>query len=178
MKEDERLLNLCLQKEKVVNAMERELTQFLVDLANSGLSSVENDLVTGLFHTINDIERIGDHAENIAELGQYRIDNNLVFSDAAQKELQSMTDYVCSMVKDVITALENKDFNLARDIRNREDEVDRMERELREGHIGRLNNHQCVPSSGIVFLDVISNLERIADHCSNIALAILDRVKQ
>ncbi|HZX47581.1 MAG TPA: PhoU domain-containing protein, partial [Clostridia bacterium] len=62
-------------------------------------------------------------------------------------------------------------------VREREEEVDRMEREYREGHIGRLNNYQCVPGSGVVFLDVISNLERIGDHCSNIAMSILDRVR-
>lgn len=177
MKEDERLINHSFQREKMVNAMERELTQFLVSLANSGLSSVENNLVTGLFHTINDIERIGDHAENIAELGQYRLDNRLVFSDMAVKELQEMIGYVYSMVDDVITALEKKDFALARDVRKREDEVDRMERELRERHIGRLNKFQCIPSAGVIFLDIISNLERIADHCSNIAAAVLDRLK-
>ncbi|MFA7215716.1 MAG: PhoU domain-containing protein, partial [Bacillota bacterium] len=69
------------------------------------------------------------------------------------------------------------DYALARGVREREDEVDRMEREYRESHIGRLNNYQCVPGSGVVFLDAISNLERIGDHCSNIALSILDRVR-
>lgn len=177
IKEDEKLLNQSYQKEAAVNAMESELTQFLVSLANSGLSIAENNLVTGLFHTINDLERIGDHSENIAELGQSRIDNGLIFSDVAKKELNEMAEYVYSMVDNVITALEKKDFALARDVRNREDNVDRMERDLREGHIGRLNNYQCIPGSGIVFLDVISNLERIADHCSNIAMAVLDRVK-
>lgn len=175
MKEDERLLQSSLEKEKVVNQLERELTHFLVDLSNSGLSTTENDLVTGLFHTINDIERIGDHAENIVELGQYKIDNKLAFSDAAKKELQSMIDYVYAMVEDAIVALEYKNFDLARDVKRREDEVDRMERELRQNHISRLNNHQCIPGAGIVFLDVISNLERIADHCSNVAMAVLDR---
>ncbi len=177
VKEDERLLNHCFQKEKMVNALEKEITQFLVLLSNSSLSSDENDLITGLFHTVNDIERIGDHSENIAELGQSKIDGGLVFSEIGIRDLTSMSDYVYSMVGDVIIALESKDFRLARDVRDREDGVDRMERELREGHIGRLNNYQCVPSSGVIFLDVISNLERIGDHCSNIALSILDRVK-
>jgi phosphate:Na+ symporter len=177
MNEDEKLLNQSYQKEAAVNALERELTQFLVSLANSGLSIDENNLVTGLFHTINDIERIGDHAENIAELGQSRIDNNLIFSEVGKRELSEMAEYVYGMVNDVISALEKKDFGLAKDVRDREDNVDRMERDLREGHIGRLNNYQCIPGSGIVFLDVISNLERIADHCSNIAMAVLDRVK-
>jgi phosphate:Na+ symporter len=176
VKEDEKLLNHCYQKEKMVNALEKEITQFLVQLANSSLSAAENDLVTGLFHTINDIERIGDHAENIAELGQSKIDNGLVFSEIGIRDLTTMADYVYAMVEDVVAALENRDFELARKVREREEEVDRMEREYREGHIGRLNNYQCVPGSGVVFLDVISNLERIGDHCSNIAMSILDRV--
>ncbi len=177
MDEDEKSLESALEKEKQVNRLEREMTQFLIDLANSGLSSAENDIVTGLFHTINDIERIGDHAENIVELSQYKIDNRLVFSDMGKEEFQRMADYVYSMVEDAVTALEKSDFALARSIRSREDEVDTMERELRLGHINRLNNHQCMPSAGIVFLDAISNLERIGDHCSNISLAVLDREK-
>jgi phosphate:Na+ symporter len=177
IKEDEKLLNHCFQKEEMVNALEKEITQFLVLLSNSSISGDENDLVTSLFHTVNDIERIGDHAENIAELAQRKIDSGLVFSEVGISDLTAMTDYVYSMVEDSITALKNKDFQLARDVRRREDEVDRMEREYRESHIGRLNNYQCVPGSGVVFLDVISNLERIGDHCSNIALAILDRIK-
>jgi phosphate:Na+ symporter len=175
VKEDEKLLNHCFQKEKMVNTLEKEITQFLVLLSNSSLSAAENDLVTGLFHTVNDIERIGDHAENIAELGQSKIDNGLVFSEIGIRDLTTMSDYVYSMVGDVIAALQSRDYALARNVREREDEVDRMEREYREGHIGRLNNYQCVPGSGVVFLDVISNLERIADHCSNIAMSILDR---
>lgn len=177
VKEDEKLLNQCYQKEKMVNALEKEITQFLVQLANSSLSAAENDLVTGLFHTINDIERIGDHAENIAELGQSKIDNGLVFSEIGIRDLTTMADYVYTMVEDVVAALENRDFELARKVREREEEVDRMEREYREGHIGRLNNYQCVPASGVVFLDALSNLERIGDHCSNIAMSILDRVR-
>ncbi|HQA47305.1 MAG TPA: Na/Pi symporter, partial [Bacillota bacterium] len=177
VKEDEKLLNQCYQKEKMVNALEKEITQFLVQLANSSLSAAENDLVTGLFHTINDIERIGDHAENIAELGQSKIDNGLVFSEIGIRDLTTMADYVYTMVEDVVAALENRDFELARKVRDREEEVDRMEREYREGHIGRLNNYQCVPASGVVFLDALSNLERIGDHCSNIAMSILDRVR-
>jgi phosphate:Na+ symporter len=177
VREDEKLLNHCLQKEELVNAMEKEITQFLVLLSNTSLSATENDLVTSLFHTVNDIERIGDHAENIAELGQRKIDAGLVFSEIGLRDLTAMGDYVYSMVEDAIVALKNRDFNLARDVRRREDEVDRMEREYREGHIGRLNNYQCIPGAGVIFLDVISNLERIGDHCSNIALAILDRDK-
>ena len=177
VKEDEKLLNHCFQKERMVNALEKEITQFLVLLSNSSLSAAENDLVTGLFHTVNDIERIGDHAENIAELGQSKIDNGLIFSEIGIRDLTTMADYVYSMVEDVVTALQDRDFNLARKVRDREDEVDRMEREYREGHIGRLNNYQCVPGSGVVFLDAISNLERIGDHCSNIAMSMLDRAR-
>ena len=72
IKEDEKLLNNCFQKENMVNALEKEITHFLVLLSNSNLSAAENDLVTGLFHTVNDIERIGDHAENIVELGRVK----------------------------------------------------------------------------------------------------------
>ncbi len=175
--EDEKILKSSLKKEVLVNLLEREIIEFLAILYNSELSLEENATITGMLHIVNDIERIGDHAENIVELAQHKIDNDLILSDDAQKELQDMIDYVNSMAIDVITALENNDFELADGVWIREERVDQMEKKLRENHMERLNKGKCMPLSGIVFLDVISNLERVADHCSNISTIVLEKKK-
>ena len=166
-----------LRLEQNVNELERELSTYLVKLSNTSLSKRDRERVDGLFHTINDLERIGDHAENIAELAQYKIDNNLSFSETAIDELNNMKDIVVNSYLDSLTAMKNLDVNLAMKVIETEGRVDNIERTLRTNHIARLNKQQCNTSSGILFLDFISNLERVSDHASNIAEAVIEEVK-
>lgn len=163
--------------EKIVNDMERELATYLVKLSNRDISAENRETVDGLFNTINDIERVGDHSENLAELGQSLMDNNLSFSETANKELRDMADLVMKAYVDSLTALQTLDMDLAISVVETEEKIDFMEKTLRANHIGRLNSQMCIPSSGILFLDIISNLERIGDHSSNIAMAVLDKMK-
>lgn len=163
--------------EKVVNEMERELASYLVKLSNTDISVENRETVDGLFNTINDIERVGDHAENIAELAQFIIDNQLSFSDTAVSELREMTDLVMQAYMDALTSLKDLDGSLAMKVVKAEGRIDYLEKTLRANHIGRLNAMLCIPSSGIIFLDIISNLERIGDHSSNIAMAVMDKMK-
>lgn len=163
--------------EKIVNEMERELSTYLIKLSNTDISLENRETVDGLFNTINDIERVGDHADNIAELSQYVIDNNLEFSDKAIDELRQMSGLVIQAYMDSLTALKSLDGGLAMKVIKTEGRIDYLEKTLRANHIGRLSAQQCIPSSGIIFLDIISNLERIADHASNIAMAVMDKIK-
>lgn len=163
--------------EKIVNEMERELSTYLIKLSNTDISLENRETVDGLFNTINDIERVGDHADNIAELTQYVIDNNLEFSDKAIDELRQMSGLVIQAYMDSLTALKSLDGGLAMKVIKTEGRIDYLEKTLRANHIGRLSAQQCIPSSGIIFLDIISNLERIADHASNIAMAVMDKIK-
>ncbi len=167
----------CFQLEKIVNELERELASYLVKLSNANLSNRNRELVDGLFNTINDIERVGDHAENIAELAQYKIDNGLHFSETAIQELKEMEQYVIKAYTNALGAMRNLDGTLAMKVIEIEGKVDLMEKSLRANHIHRLNNQLCNPSSGVIFLDVISNMERITDHSANIAMAVLDEIK-
>jgi len=157
--------------------LERDLADYIVKLSNTSISKRDRERVDGLFHTINDIERVGDHAENIAEIAQYKIDNKLIFSETAFNELNNMKDVVMSAYLDSLTALKNLDESLALKVIKTEGRVDSIEKTLRSNHIARLNKQQCNTSSGILFLDFISNLERISDHAANIAMAVLDEVK-
>lgn len=174
MEQDENLIEQVLEREKVLNYLNREITKYLVDISNLPLNFEESKIITGIYHSVVDFERIGDHAENLTELAEYRIENNLVFSDEAVEELNDMYGKVNAIVVDSIKALKDGDKELAATIEPREAEIDTLEETLRKSHIARLNNQQCLPASGVIFLDVVNNLERVADHASNVAYTVLD----
>lgn len=160
--------------EKTINEMEKYIADFLIKLSNSSISNEERVAIDNMFNTINDIERIGDHADNLAELAVHRIENKLKISDHAIEELKYMGERVEKSILQAITSLETSDRSVANQVIEREGEIDLMEKTLRKEHIRRLNEQKCAPAAGVIFLDVISNLERIGDHASNIALYVSD----
>lgn len=174
---NQKKIDETLKLEKIINEIEREMSGYLVKLSNTNISLDNRETVTGLFNTINDIERVGDHAENIAELAQIKIDNQLIFSDQAIKELNEISALALRAFSNSLTAMRNLDGSLATKVIELEGRVDVLEKTLRANHIERLNNQTCIPTSGVIFLDIISNLERIADHSANIAMSVLDKVK-
>lgn len=174
---DENLTKKVFEEEKIINEIEREITKYLIQLSHAPLTGAQHATVTTLFHAINDIERVGDHAENIAELSQTRIDEKLWFTDTALDELHTMFDKVENTFSKSLLAFKTADPKTAKEVIELEAEVDAMEKEYRASHIERLNTQSCSPSSGIIFLDMISNLERISDHSSNIAMYMLDALK-
>lgn len=174
LNKDEALCEKVIRREKVINDFAKEITQFLVLLVNEDISEEKHGKLMDLFSCVHDIERIGDHAENIAELAQYRIDNKVSFSDMAVDDLKKMMDMVETVCKDVVEGFEDRDSTAAISTIKIEDEIDEMEEKLRTSHIARLNEGMCNASSGVIFLDVVSNLERIGDHATNIAEYILN----
>lgn len=160
--------------EKTINAMEREISNYLIKLSNTAIGDDDRKLIDGLFSTINDIERVGDHADNLAELAVFKIENNIIFSEKAVNELDEMVTKVKNSFELSLTSMKNTDFKAAQHVIEVEGEVDVMEKTLRKTHIRRLNEGRCETNAGIVFLDIISNLERVSDHSSNIALAVMD----
>ncbi len=164
--------------EKKINILQSEIMEYLIKLSNTTVSINQRVIIDGLFSTINDIERVGDHSENLAELALYKIEKSLEFSEKGMNELEHMFSRVYKSYDNAIESLASSDVTKARKVLEREGEIDLLERNLRKEHIKRLNKGQCYPSSGIVFLDLISNLERIGDHASNIALAVLDSVDE
>jgi len=170
---DERKMNSSMQKESIVNDLDHRITDYLVVLTQSPLSESESNASTLLLQTINDIERVGDHGENILELAQYSHENKLPFSSEATNELKLMINLTIETFELALTSLKNSDEEIARKVIENERIIDKMEKNYRKGHLKRLNNGTCVGSSGVVFLDIISNLERIGDHSFNIAQAVL-----
>ncbi|NLP50965.1 Na/Pi cotransporter family protein [Bacillus sp. RO1] len=161
------------QVEEAINNLDRKITDYLVKLSSSSLSDNESEEHSVLMDTVRDIERIGDHFENIVELVDYQIANKVELTEAAEKDLEEMFSLTVSTVKESIEALRTNDKTLANDVRMKEDQIDKMERSLRKKHILRMNEGLCSGQAGIVFVDIISNLERIGDHAVNIAEAVL-----
>lgn len=174
LNKDETLTMKVFEAEKKINRMQKDITNYLIELTHASLSDEQHTIVTTLLNTVNDLERVGDHADNIAELAQYRIDNNVSLSDLAIEELRVMFDSVDKSYKKSLIAFKTADEKTAKQVLDFERQIDDMEKRLRANHIKRLNEGTCLGDAGIVFLDLISNLERVADHASNIALTIID----
>lgn len=163
-----------LHREEVINYLNRQITDYLILANGLALPDKDRKLIGGLFHVVNDIERIGDHAENIIEYAQYLIEHNLTMSDEAVDDLTDMKDKVFTVVLDSLRAMKTRDRTLAGTVNKQESAIDELEKALRSNHIERLNNQLCIPGCGVVFLDVVNNLERIADHANNISRFVLD----
>lgn len=175
LEDDIDVANKAFKLEKVLNKLEHSISKYMYEFSSKDLSPEQRNIIEGLFSTISDIERIGDHSDNISELAVYKNSNHVEFSDSAQKELDHMFERVGKSYKQALDAIKLNDLSLAKSILEREGEIDLLEKRLRKKHIQRLNTGKCDPSAGIIFLDMISNLERIADHASNIAFAIIDK---
>lgn len=164
-----------LKREELLNYLEREITYFLVELSNLNISAHESEIVTSLFHIINDFERMGDHAENLVELAESKSNHSLKFSDEAYAELRFIYDMVFEAIDNSILALDERDTEAALKVIEIEKKIDTVEKRLRTDHIDRLNKGICNPESGAIFLDTISNLERVGDHSNNIAQIVLEQ---
>lgn len=161
------------RKEEAVDNLQTEITRYLIDISMEGLTKEEAEKIPVFIHSVNDIERIADHAENIVELAQRKIDKHLPFSDRANTELQRMIDVVLEMLNDVSLGLENGDLTNARRALNREDQINAMQIELRQNHVERLNEGTCNLLSGLIFLDFVDYIEKIGDHLTNVAQGLL-----
>ena len=123
---------------------------------------------------VNDIERIGDHAENVADSAKQRISTGVGFSKEAQRGLGEMVDMVNTLIQFAVEMFCSGTEEHLEDIMHLEDAVDEKERELQKEHVGRLTRNECSPEAGMLFSDIVSGLERVADHATNIAFSILN----
>jgi phosphate:Na+ symporter len=165
---DQEMIDRIYDVEHKVDAYEQYLTEYLIKVNNLSISDEQHLLVNNLFHAVIDIERVSDHAENLAELASYKLENNIVFSEHGTAELDNMWDKVIKCFKEALRARETKNWKAMENVFRLEDEVDDLEDALRDKHIQRLSDGLCTPSNGVVFLDILSNLERMSDHAKNI----------
>ena len=178
MEEDKNLIQEVYENEKIINILEEEITTYLVKLAKCDLSDKEKEIVASTFHIIIDIERIGDHAENIAELAIEKINRNLEYSKDAVNELYEIYNTTIEALEVSIDTYVNRDINKARSIELIENKIDEYQRNYRDKHIQRLHDGKCNAYAGAVFLDLVSSFERIGDHSTNIAESVLQHISQ
>ncbi|TLS36297.1 Na/Pi cotransporter family protein [Pseudalkalibacillus caeni] len=165
--------DLVAQYEEAINNLDNKITDYLIQVSATSMSSEDSERHGMLMDSVRDIERIGDHMENIVELVDYQISNKVKMTDLAMNDLAEMFKLTLSTLNEAVDALDKWDIKKARQVVTLEDKIDKMERTLRKKHILRLNEGQCSGSAGIVFVDIISNLERIGDHAVNIAEAVI-----
>ena len=169
---DKSLIDKVFENEKLINTLEKQITDYLVMISSKELSEEDNKVVTSTFHVINDIERIGDHAENIAELALEKINENISIDGEAKVELIDMFNKTFDAVTLSMKCYDSRNVHEAEKIREIEENIDIYEKSLRESNIARLNKKVCSANSSTIFLDLISNFERIGDHSTNIAESV------
>lgn len=171
---DEQEIEQVYQVERQIDYLNHEITSYLVKVNGTTLPADDAKSIGGLFHVVNDIERIGDHAENIADAAVARLKQNIGFSESAKHELSSMLDMVIKITTYALDMFSSNNQEHMQEILDLEDHVDETERELQESHIQRLTRGECTASAGMMFSDIISGLERVSDHATNIAFSLLD----
>ena len=171
---DEEKMADVKQREFVIDKLCDNISKYLIDLCMLHLSDKDNEMVTSLLNTVSDMERVGDHAENIVELAEEMKQEGISFSDTALEELNEMSTTTLGAYDNAVKALELDDITYAVKTSFLEDQVDAMEKKLRAGHIERLSNAECSVNAGIHFIDLLGNLERVSDHTMNIAQVVLN----
>jgi phosphate:Na+ symporter len=168
---------MATQFESAINNLDRKITEYLIQISSRSLSDQDSKMHSMLMDTVRDIERIGDHIENIVELKDYQKTQKVVMSDTALSDLNEMFELTISTLQEAISSLDLGDTDKARSVLEKEDLIDKMERKLRKQHILRVNEGRCSGGAGIVFVDIVSNLERIGDHSVNIAEAVIGEIR-
>ena len=165
----------CFKQEKSINQLQKTILNYLLKLSKAPLSEEDRETVDTLFNTVNDIERIGDHAENLAEIAQSAIDGQVYFSEQGQNEISDMYNKVIASYSYALESMVTSDVNLACKVIKMEEQVDIMEESCRVNHMRRLNNNLCSIDNGIIYFEILANLERISDHAANIAEKVIQQ---
>jgi len=169
---DQEDIDEVYEVEKNINFLNHSITNYLVKINQLNLPIEDLKSIGALFHVVNDIERIGDHAENVADNARLRKEKGLSFSKDAQREMGLMMDKVNDIVRFSVEMFAQGKIEHMTHISKLEDEIDELERKYQKHHIERLTKNECTPEAGMIFSDIVSGLERVADHAINIAFAI------
>ena len=166
------------EREKHINMLNRTLSKFLVRISSMDISYDDEVYIGSLYHVISDIERIGDLAENVFEYGEEMVNAHLNFSPEAVSEIQEMWKLVEAMYDEAVMIFNDRNIRLFNSLNDKEELVDAMKDKMRENHMKRLETDACNALAGTVYLSLASDLERVADHLTNIAYSIKDYTKQ
>ena len=174
--QDEAVIAEIFETEKKINAMNRELSEYLIKANTLPVNDHQRLVVADLFNTLTDLERSGDHAENVAKEVQLLMTRQLTLSETGKKDLRDMTDAVQEAFRCAVKAREERSVTSARKVSACEDLVDSLRDEQKERHMDRLSRGECKPEAGLVFIEIIDNLERISDHAQNMAEYIMNEI--
>lgn len=164
-------LDKVMENEDVINYLNHHITSYLVKLNALDITDSDSDYIARVFHAINDIERVGDHAINLAEAAQHNIGEGLKFSDPAREELNQLCGSVVTLLERSMAAFDNQSLsdNEAKELSDLEEHIDDLTLECQDSHIFRLNRKECNTEAGMLYLNTITDLERVGDHAINIA---------
>ncbi len=171
---DRELFEEIKNLEARIDKYEDKTSTYLIKIASNQMSSKESKVVTELLHCIGDIERISDHALNIAETAKEVHDKKITFSDKAKTDISVITAAVSEILELARLSLVNDDLDIARRVEPLEQVIDRLNRKIKNGHISRLRQGDCTMELGFILSDLLTNYERVADHCSNIAVCFIE----
>ena len=170
---DEKKLERLQENEATIDKLETMLDAYLVKLTDRALTDAESALVSELLHTLTNFERIGDYAVNVSESATHLRERDIAFSPEAKRELHYLTDAVAATLDTTLRCYEERDHALALHVEPLEEVVDLMQEVLKNRHVERLKAGSCTIELGTQFLELLINLERISDHCSNVAMLIV-----
>lgn len=165
---------LVLQTEEEIDAFEDRLSTYLVKLSAQALSQNDSHVISKMLHAIGDFERLGDHAVNLNKVAKEIHDKDLSFTQEAQAELNTLLQAIDEILTMTVTAYERNDTDLAARVEPLEEVIDQLIAKMKDQHIRRLQQGACTIEKGFIFSDILNNCERISDHCSNIAVAVIE----
>jgi phosphate:Na+ symporter len=171
--DDRKRLSQVARKEEGVDNFQTEITRYLIELSQRTLSPETANELPVLLHTVNDLERVSDHAVNIAEIAARKIDQRESFSPAAEQEVAQVRQQVSQMFEDVLAAIATSDTEAAQRALGHEEAINQMQVDFRRRHLQRLGEGTCSPIAGLIFVDFVDNMEKIGDHLTNIAQGVL-----
>ncbi|MDY5312744.1 MAG: Na/Pi cotransporter family protein [Oscillospiraceae bacterium] len=164
-------LDKVMENEEIINYLNHNITSYLVKLNALDITDSDSDYIARVFHAINDIERVGDHAINLAEAAQHNIGEGLKFSDPAREELNQLCGSVVTLLERSMAAFDNQSLSddEAKELSDLEEHIDDLTLECQDSHIFRLNRKECNTEAGMLYLNTITDFERVGDHAINIA---------
>jgi phosphate:Na+ symporter len=163
------------KKEDLTDVLQKEITDFLVKLSQKSITQESSKEVASMMNMVNDLERVGDHCENLWTLNQRKLDQKITFSEIAMSEISEISDLTREFLATIIQALEDKNTGIFDEAHRLEDGIDDIEERLRKNHIKRLNTGECTVNSGLIFIDMLHNFEKIGDHTYNFAKAVVGK---
>jgi phosphate:Na+ symporter len=173
--QDEKRIPGLEKKEDIVDMLQKEITDFLVALSQKSITQETSRNIASMMHMVNDLERVGDHCENLWRLGSRKKDQKVAFSDVGMAEIAELAETCRKFLSFVLAAMERGDLTILEKAHHMEETIDELEENLRNNHITRLNTGECAVLPGLIYIDMLHNFEKIGDHTYNVAEAVIGR---